>query len=398
MISAMKNLFSLVFAGIIGGLIVFGGVKISKKSESNFSPEVSSKAQLTSGTSTSNYPFDFVMAAEKAMPVVVSIQAVESDMLAQQRRQGEQEKLRRYRSPFEDLFNLDDFFGRQGFGRGYYQQKGSGSGVIMTSNGYIVTNNHVVGFADEIEVTLYDNRKFTAIKIGTDPSSDIAVIKIEAENLPTLELADSDKAKVGEWVLAVGNPYDYLTSTVTAGIISAKGRDIDIIKDQKAIEQFIQTDAAINPGNSGGALVNTEGRLLGINTAIATPTGSFAGYSFAIPSNLVTRIVNDIIENGDIERANLGVYGIDVDSEIKVEENLKVNAGFFISKVNDGSSAQFSGILPGDVIVGVNGNEITGFEDLKEALKFTKVGDAVKVKINRYGILKNITVKLRKGI
>jgi S1-C subfamily serine protease len=394
----MKQIFSIVFAGIIGGLVVFGGIKITENNATEINQGPIPSALLTNANSASVYPVDFVIAAEKAMPVVVHIRAAESEVLAQQRRQSEDDTNQRFKSPFDDFFNFDDFFGGQGFGRGQYQQRGSGSGVIFSKEGYIVTNNHVVGFADEIEVTLFDNRKFIAKKIGTDPSSDLAVIKIEAQNLPVLNLANSDEVKVGEWVLAVGNPYDYLTSTVTAGIISAKGRDIDIIKDQKAIEQFIQTDAAINPGNSGGALVTTDGELLGINTAIATPTGSFAGYSFAIPSNLVTKIVNDIIENGDIERANLGVYGLDVDDELAVEENLKVKKGFYVSKVNDGSAAQFSGVLPGDVIIGVNNKKIDGFQDLKEALKFTKVGDTLKVKVNRFGSSKVLSIRLRKGL
>ena len=203
---------------------------------------------------------------------------------------------------------------------------------------------------------------------------------------------------MGEWVLAVGNPFDYLTSTVTAGIISAKGRDLDIIKGQKSIEEFIQTDAAINPGNSGGALVNVEGELLGINTAIATPTGTYAGYSFAIPSNLMKFIVDEIIANGDIERANLGVQGYDVDAEFVKEYQLKVDEGFYVHQVVNGSAAQFSGIIVGDVVTEVDGNEITNFEDLKEGLKFSKVGDSIKVKVNRNGTDKTFNIRLKKGL
>jgi S1-C subfamily serine protease len=280
----------------------------------------------------------------------------------------------------------------------FYQQKGSGSGVIISGDGYIVTNNHVVGFADEILVTLHDKRQYKATKIGTDPSTDLAVIKIEEKGLPVLKMANSDNAKVGEWVLAVGNPFDYLTSTVTAGIISAKGRDIDIIKDQKSIEEFIQTDAAINPGNSGGALVNVNGELIGINTAIATPTGTYAGYSFAIPSNLMKKIVDEIIENGDIERANLGVQGYTNDDEFAKENKLNIDYGFYVANIVNGSAAQFAGIVEGDIITEVDGQEISNFEDLKETLKFSKVGDTIKIKVNRDGVQKTFNTRLRKGL
>ena len=213
-----------------------------------------------------------------------------------------------------------------------------------------------------------------------------------------MKLANSDQCKVGEWVLAVGNPFDYLTSTVTAGIISAKGRDIDIIKDNKSIEEFIQTDAAINPGNSGGALVNVDGELLGINTAIATPTGTYAGYSFAIPSNLMKRIVDEIIENGDIERANLGVAGYDVDPEYAKENQLSAERGFYVAQVVNGSAAQFAGILEGDIITQLNDTQINDFDDLKEALKFAKVGDTIKIKVNRDGVSKTFNTRLKRGL
>jgi S1-C subfamily serine protease len=256
----------------------------------------------------------------------------------------------------------------------------------------------VVGFADNIEVTLPDKRKFKATKIGTDPSTDLAVLKIDADNLPTLPIADSDMSEVGEWVLAVGNPFDYLTSTVTAGIISAKGRNLNIIEDERAIEEFIQTDAAVNPGNSGGALVDSEGKLLGINTAIATPTGTYAGYSFAIPSNLMKKVVDEIIENGDIEGATLGVSGYTLNEDVINEFNLKVEKGFYIDQVSNGSSAQFAGLLPGDVIVKVGDQQIEDFEDLVKSLKFVRVGDVISVTVFRDNKYKEISVKLRKGI
>ena len=264
----MKGFIKYLIAGMFGGLIVLGGFSYlnkQDKSEINYAMPVNLDKE---NVLSSSFPDDFVLASEKSMKVVVHIRAEESELMAQQRYQEERKNRR---SPFDDFFSLEDFFGGN-IMRPFYQQRGSGSGVIISDDGYIVTNNHVVGFADEIKVTLHDKRQYKARKIGTDPSSDLAVIKIEENDLPTLKLANSDKARVGEWVLAVGNPFDYLTSTVTAGIISAKGRDIDIIKENKSIEEFIQTDAAINPGNSGGALVNSKGELVGINTAIATPT------------------------------------------------------------------------------------------------------------------------------
>jgi Do/DeqQ family serine protease len=344
---------------------------------------------------TSNaLPFDFTEAAENSMSSVVHIKAAESELLAQQRRQDQLKS--NPRTPFDDFFGFDNFFGN-GF-RNPYPQKGSGSGVIISEDGYLVTNNHVVSFADEIIVTTYDKREFRATKIGTDPSSDLAVLKIDGDSFRPIQFGDSDEAKVGEWVLAVGNPFDYLTSTVTAGIISAKGRDIDIIKEQKAIEEFIQTDAAINPGNSGGALVNIHGELIGINTAIATPTGAYAGYSFAIPSNLMKRIVDEIIESGSIERANLGVAGYDIDNELAKELNLTLTDGFYVDSVVDGSAAQFGGIYPGDIIIGLNDKDVEDFESLKSYLKFSKVGDEMNVIVNRQGEIKNIKVRLRKGL
>ena len=228
------------------------------------------------------------------------------------------------------------------------------------------------------------------------------MIKIDlGEKLPTLPYGDSDKVRVGEWVLAVGNPFSYLTSTVTAGIVSAKARDLNLINDgvdgDKEIEEFIQTDAVVNPGNSGGALVNTEGQLIGINTAIATPTGVYAGYSFAIPSNVVSQIVKDIIQYGDIERTSLGVTGYDVNKDIKAEFGLNTNSGFYIDSVARGSAAQFSGMLPGDVIIQIGDQVINQFEDIQEKMKYNKVGDEIKIKVLRNGSQKTIQVKLRKG-
>lgn len=389
----MKQWMSLLFAGIIGGVFVLLGNNLLLPEDGNLtSLELPAKQvnYVNSSPSFEEAP-SFVNAADVATKSVVSIHAEESEALANQRMQERQPK------SIEDFFSMEDFFGGNPFGR-FYRQKGSASGVIYSSDGYIITNNHVVEFADNIEVVLSDKRTYKAKKIGTDPSSDLAVLKIEATDLPAISITDSDDVKVGEWVLAVGNPFNYLTSTVTAGIVSAKGRDIDIIKDEKAIEEFIQTDAAINPGNSGGALVNANGELIGINTAIATPTGAYAGYSFAIPSNITTRIVKEIIENGDIERASLGVTGYNVDEELAEEYKLETNNGFYIIEVLSGSAAEFGGVLPGDVITEVDGNEVNSFEDLAESLKYGKVGDEMTVTVDRKGVMKKIKVRLRKSL
>lgn len=385
----MKNIFSMIVAGMIGGLIVFGlGNSSAVQKELNQSPSATF-ASLNKISAKS--PFDFIQASEAATPAVVHIFAQESKALAQQRYDSQRQK---YRSPFEDFFG-GDFFRGQNF---YGPKQGSGSGVIVTSDGYIVTNNHVVEFADNIKVTLEDGREVLATKIGTDPSTDLAVIKINTdEKLATMPYMDSDKIRVGEWVVAVGNPFSYLTSTVTAGIVSAKGRDLDLIDGAKSIEEFIQTDAVVNPGNSGGALVTSDGKLAGINTAIATPTGVYAGYSFAIPSNLVQKIVKDIIANGDIERGSLGISGYEV-ADVKEELGLDVDNGFYVDYVERRSAAQFAGLIPGDVILSINNIEVTQDNDIPSIMKYNKVGDTLQVKILRKGTKKTIPVKLRTGM
>lgn len=388
----MKQTLSYITAGLAGGLMCFF---LLKYTDSPKAIDTTPVAKLVSANAPS-IPVtgpDFVNAAKVSTPGVVHIHAEESDQQVAQNRQKSR------RNPYE--LNFDDFFGGGDFfGRSFYRrQEGSGSGVIYTKNGYIITNNHVVGFADIITVTTADGKKYEAKKIGTDPSSDLAVIKIEGNNFSPLNLGNSDNLKVGEWVLAVGNPFGYLTSTVTAGIVSAKGRDLDMIEDEKSIEEFIQTDAAINPGNSGGALVNSIGELVGINTAIATPTGVFAGYSFAIPSNLVKNIVNSIIETGgNIERVSLGIGGYDVDKSIVKEFDLRVNSGFYVEQLDIKSPAKLAGILPGDVIVKVNDTKVAEFNDIESVLKYSKSGDVLQIVINRNGKEIQLPTKLRKGL
>lgn len=307
-------------------------------------------------------------------------------------------------SVYDYFFDLRDIFGDRYI---YPRQrerifKASGSGVIITTDGYIVTNNHVVQEADKIIVTLNDRRKYVAKIIGTDPSTDIALIKIEEKNLPFLAYGNSDDVKVGEWVLAVGNPFN-LTSTVTAGIVSAKARDINILGKSTGsdtpIESFIQTDAAINPGNSGGALVDVKGRLIGINAAIASGTGHYEGYSFAIPINIVKKVINDLINYGEVQRAYLGVSIRNIDSEFAKENNIKRILGVYIVSVEDNDSNEESCIKPGDIIYKINNKDINNTSELLEAIGQHNPGDIVKIYIKRGNKDKsfNITLKNRNG-
>jgi Do/DeqQ family serine protease len=396
----MKNIFSLVLAGAIGSVITIGSYQII---DSKMSPIISSNAEAQEVSMYKNKPpsgigapADFTFAAAKAMPVVVQIKASESDALARKRMEE-----RKQNDPWSRFFDFDlgdDFFNIP-FGNYYRPRQGAGSGVIISEDGYIVTNNHVVDFADQSWIKTFDGREYEAKIVGRDPSSDLAVLKIEASDLPTLEYGNSDEAQVGEWVLAVGNPFEYLTSTVTAGIISAKGRDIDLIRGEKAIEEFIQTDAAINPGNSGGALVDAEGKLLGINTAIASQTGNYSGYSFAIPVNLMIKIVSDVIENGGvIERVNLGIAVEELDEQYAEELGFGITEGMIVKELITAGPAELAGILPNDVIVEVDGVKIRKFEDLKKIVDYSKVGDTLSIKVYRNGKYQTIPVRLRKRL
>lgn len=261
-------------------------------------------------------------------------------------------------------------------------QEGSGSGVIISEDGYIVTNNHVIDGSKEIEVTLNDKRTFKATLVGADPNTDIALLKIEAEQLPVIIFGNSDALKVGEWVLAVGNPFN-LTSTVTAGIVSAKARNINIINSQMRIESFIQTDAAVNPGNSGGALVNTRGELVGINTAIASQTGSYAGYAFAVPASIVQKVVADIRKFGVVQRAVLGVSMQDITSELAKEKKLKTLEGAFVAEVVENSAAEKAGIKKEDVIVDINGVAVKSSSQLQEQIGRYSPGDKIQITVLR---------------
>lgn len=271
---------------------------------------------------------------------------------------------------------------------------GFGSGVVISSKGYIITNNHVIAGSDEIVVVLNDKREFSAELIGTDPTTDIALLKIEADNLSTLGFGDSDALQLGEWVLAIGNPYN-LTSTVTAGIVSAKARNVGILRNEFSIEAFIQTDAAVNPGNSGGALINTRGELVGINTAIATQTGAFAGYSFAVPVSIVEKVVNDLIEFGAVQRAILGVRITDVTAELAREMDIEQIEGVYISSVQPDGAAREAGIKDGDVVISINKVRINSSSELQEQVSRYRPGEEIEVVVRRDGELKQFDVVLR---
>ena len=331
-------------------------------------------------------PLDFTKPAEQVMDAVVNIKSTQAVSTAG-------------RQPFQDLFD-NDFFRQFHFespqmpdnGRPQVQV-GTGSGVIINSNGYIVTNNHVVADAQDLEVTLHDNRTFKAKVIGTDPSTDLALIQIKASDLPALQFVNSDDVKVGEWVLAVGNPFN-LNSTVTAGIVSAKARNINILQEQYAVESFIQTDAAINPGNSGGALVNLQGGLIGINTAIASPTGAYSGYGFAIPSNIVGKVVEDLLNFGVVQRGVLGVMIRSVDGNLAREKELEVNSGAYVDSLMTQSAAAEAGIMKGDVILSVDGQPIKASPELQEMIARHRPGETVVIKVDRKGKEKEFNVVL----
>lgn len=375
----MRRFGSIFFAAVLGSLCTVGTYHYFDKDDGRVKLEYAAaipaaKVAYTVDEEGRAVPLDFTVAAEKVMPAVVHIRSTN----------GERNRDPQYFDPFRD------FFGPQGpqFRQGPSQA--AGSGVIINENGYIVTNNHVIQDADIIEVSLYDNRTFRAEIVGSDPDTDIALIKIEEKGLPSLAFVDSDKSRVGEWVLAVGNPFN-LNSTVTAGIISAKGRSINILGGRTAegastaIESFIQTDAAINPGNSGGALVNLQGGLLGINTAIASPTGAYSGYGFAVPSNIVSKIVEDLLQFGIVQRGWLGVSISSVNSQLVKQHGLEVVDGAFISGFAENSSAKEAGLKEGDVVVKIDNTQIRSNSALIEYIGRHRPGDKVDVTVNRKG-------------
>jgi len=317
---------------------------------------------------TQNTP-DFVDAAENSVNAVVHIMT----------------KVVRQSTTYNDFFGalLGQLYGYPGQTRNN-TMVAYGSGVVLTPDGYIVTNNHVVDGADEVEVTFNNKVKKTATVIGTDPTTDLALIKVEASDLDYLIFGDSDQVRIGEWVLAVGNPFN-LTSTVTAGIVSAKARNLSILGEGTSVESFIQTDAAVNPGNSGGALVNTKGELIGINAAIASHTGSYEGYSFAIPSNIVRKVVDDLLLYGTTQRGYLGVQIAELTQELAEKEGLENIEGVYVGDVTDGGAAKQAGMKAGDVITSINGKAVNSTTQLRESVGQYRPGDKVDVEVNRNG-------------
>ncbi len=367
----MKKVIGFLGMAILGGAISLGGHKLLIEEKQ---PLVASKTTSPIQMVNSVYnsapglaaaSIDFTVAAENTLNAVVHVKNT---------------AIRTQNNPFAELF-----FGNRN-GTRKFEQVGTGSGVIISADGYIVTNNHVIDGASSIEVTLNNQKQFKAELIGTDPANDIALLKVDTTiDLPYIPFADSDAIKVGEWVLAVGNPYN-LTSTVTAGIVSAKGRDLE---GNRNIESFIQTDAAVNPGNSGGALVNNRGELVGINTAISSKTGSFVGYSFAVPSNIAKKIIDDILEFGKVQEAILGV-------NVDITYN---GQGVKVAELSDvASGAKKAGIQEGDIITKINNIKITKFSDLKGQLTAKRPGDFVSVTLDRDGKTLVKKVKLSKSV
>lgn len=387
------NTIKLFLAAIIGGLVVFVGVEFFRN---DTNPEIHYKnsEKMMNTLYTNNQrgeavPLDFTETAKKVTPSVVNITSYGTPP-AENNFQQLPDPFRQFFGPqFKQYFEQPESKKEQ-----KSQPLGTGSGVIINSDGYIVTNNHVVKDAEKLTVTMNNNKTYDAKVVGTDPNTDLALVKINATGLPALTLINSDKVEVGQWVLAVGNPYN-LNSTVTAGIVSAKARNINIIRAQYGVESFIQTDAAINPGNSGGALVNLNGDLVGINTAIASPTGSYAGYGFAIPSNLVNKVVSDLLKYGKVERAILGVTIRNNNSDLAKEKKLSLTTGAYVDSVSVGGAADKAGIEKGDVIIEVNGDQVNNSAELQEDIAEQKPGEEVTLTVMRNGNKKELNATLK---
>ena len=367
-----KGILTVLLSVLAGGLTAFAVVKAAEPQNhaGNLMTDESGQAveYRTVNLADSDYP-DFTYAAETAVEAVVYVEVTVQSQS-------------RSIDPFEFFF---------GFGNGYgfgqpREQRGSGSGVIIRPDGYIVTNNHVVAGATSIQVTLNNNQQYEATVVGTDPATDVAIIKVDAQNLPALPMGDSDKLRLGEWVLAIGSPLGaQLRSTITAGIVSAKGRSMPDNSGEFKIESFIQTDAAVNPGNSGGALVNKKGELVGINTAIVSQTGSYTGYSFAVPVNIVKRVAQDLMDFGSVKRAVLGIRMVNVDKKFADEMKLSSVTGVYINEVLKGSAAEKAGLKENDVIVAIDGQKITDGASVQAKVSGYHPGDKATITYIRDG-------------
>ncbi|MGV3697187.1 Do family serine endopeptidase [Flavobacterium sp.] len=368
----MKRLSALFLVSLLSGATTLGAYKLFIEDDNSRNSIVTTAPNnLNRNVGLAAETVDFTTAAENTVHAVVHVKNV---------------SMRTVSDPI-----MEFFYGSRG---GQQQEQiGTGSGVIISQDGYIVTNNHVVKDATDLEVTLNNNRSYKAKLIGTDSKMDIALLKINAdEKLPYSTFADSDQVKVGEWVLAVGNPYN-LTSTVTAGIVSAKARNLE----NNGLQSFIQTDAAVNPGNSGGALVNTRGELIGINTMISSPTGSYTGYSFAIPSNITRKIIEDIMEFGNVQRGILGVEGGELNSKASKELGINDTEGFYINKVTKNSGAERAGLRQGDIIKKLDNQKVNTFSELSGYISTKRPNDKVQVTFIRDGETKTASVTLIKN-
>ncbi|MGK4025438.1 trypsin-like peptidase domain-containing protein [Bacteroides fragilis] len=391
----------LLSAGV-AGVTTYTMLKLENRDSLSFNEQFRQNpgARLAAYDAINAQPVDLTQAAENSLHAVVHIKST----------QQAKEQTVTVRDPFAEIFG--DIFGNGGRQQRRVQTQprvGFGSGVIISKDGYIVTNNHVIDGADEIIVKLNDNREFKGRMIGTDPNSDLALVKIEGDDFPTIPVGDSDALKVGEWVLAVGNPFN-LTSTVTAGIVSAKARTLGVY-GIGGVESFIQTDAAINQGNSGGALVNAKGELVGINAVLSSPTGAYAGYGFAIPTSVMTKVVSDLKQYGTVQRALLGIKGTslagdgDMMSDQPIDKSgatlsdkrkeFGVVDGVWVREIVDGGSAAGSDIKVDDVIIGIDGKKVQNFADLQEAIAQHRPGDKVTVKVMRDKKEKNINITLK---
>ena len=374
---AKQMMLGLLGSAILGGGVAVGGYKLLEPAATVSPQTVAADPNVRYTSEMRNSPYvvpeglNFVAAAAAVTPAVVHVMTEYAAPTVDHSQMQMDPFLRQF---FGD--QLEQFHGQQPQGGG----QGSGSGVIIAANGYIVTNNHVIDKASKIEVVLDDKRKFDAELVGTDPSTDLAVLKVKADNLPFVKYGNSDDVKVGQWVLAVGNPFN-LNSTVTAGIISAKGRNINILRreDNTGIESFLQTDAVVNPGNSGGALVNLNGDLIGINSAISSHTGSFEGYSFAIPSSIASKVVDDLLKYKVVQRAMLGVSIQEVDAKLASEKKLNTLNGVYVQGLTDGSAAAKAGLKKGDIITQINGVGVNTSSQLQEQVARFRPGDQVKV-------------------
>ncbi len=374
----MRNFFKTLAVSALGGVLTLGAYiiffehQIVPSDVGTLEMPTAIPVTYESNRVSAAEKTDFTAIAEKSIHAVVHVKSISTG------------------SRSNSL--MEFFYGDTGGSE--KQVVGSGSGVIISSDGYIITNNHVIKGARKLDVTLNNKESYEAEVIGVDESTDIALLKIQKDDLPYMAFGDSDHLSVGEWVLAVGNPFN-LTSTVTAGIVSAKARDINIMNNNKRIESFIQTDAAVNPGNSGGALVNTRGNLIGINTAISSQTGSYIGYSFAVPSNIAKKVIEDILEFGNVQRAYLGINYEELNSAKATEFGVESTEGVLITRVLDQGAAQEAGLLTNDIIVKMDNVKIANFSDLQGYLGSKRPGDQVEVMILRNEVVETLTLKLK---